>query len=51
MEMSVEFVNTQIDTNNGNLEKFQDDVQTEEEKVENKKLKNMIGGRHNSFKE
>ena len=34
--MSVEFVNTQIDTNNGNLEKFQDDVHPEEEDVENK---------------
>ena len=43
--MSVDFVNTQIDTDNENLENFQDDVQTEEEKFENKKLKNMIGGK------
>ena len=31
LEMMNEFVNTQIDTENENLEKFQDDVQYEEE--------------------
>ena len=43
--MSDEFFNTQIDTENDNLENFQDDEQAEEENVENKKLKNMIGGK------
>ena len=43
--MSYEFVNTHIDTENENLQKFQDDVQNEEEKDENKKMKNMIGGK------
>ena len=43
--MSGEFVNTRIDTKNENLENFQDDVQTEDEKAENKKMKNMIGGK------
>ena len=41
--MSDEFINTQIYTENGNLENFQDDVQTENKKDENKKLKNMVG--------
>ena len=40
-----EFVNTHIDTEIENLENFQDDVQTADEKVENKKFKNMIGGK------
>ena len=43
--MSDEFVNTQIDTDNENLEKFQDDVLSEEEDVENKKLENKIRGK------
>ena len=43
--MSYQFVNTRIDRDNGNLENFQDYVQTEEEKDEKKTLKNMIGGK------
>ena len=41
-----EFINTLIDTENGNLENFQYDVETKEEKDENKKLKNIIGGEY-----
>ena len=43
--MSNEFVNTQIGTKNVNLQNFQYDEQNEDEKAENKKLKNMIGGK------
>ena len=38
LEMSDEFVNTQIDTENENLKNFQDDVQSEKEDVEKKKI-------------
>ena len=37
--------NTQIDTENQNIENLHEDVQFNDEDVENKKLKNVIGGR------
>ena len=43
--MSDEFENTQIDTENVNIESFQDDEQNEDEQAENKKLKRMLGGK------
>ena len=43
--MSNAFLNNQIDTKNENLENYQVDAQTEEEKDEKKKLKNMIVGK------
>ena len=36
--MSDEFVNTQIDIENENFKNFQDDVQSEKEDVEKKKI-------------
>ena len=45
MELSDKFVNTQIDTENQNTKKFHESVQSDDEDVENKKLKYVIGGR------
>ena len=45
LELPDEFVNTQIDTENQNTENFHEGVQSDEEDVENKKLKNVIGGK------
>ena len=43
--MSDEFVNTQNDTENANLESFQDYEHNEDGKAKNKKLKRMLGER------
>ena len=40
-----EFVNTQIDAENQYSKSFQENVQFVEEDVEQKKLKDMIGGK------
>ena len=45
MELSDEFVNTHIDTENQNSENFQNDEKFSKEGVKQKKLKNMIGGK------
>ena len=45
LEMSEEFVNTQIDTENQNTKYFHQSVQSDDEDVENKKLKNVIRGK------
>ena len=45
LELSDEFVNTQNDTENANLESFQDDEHNEDEQAENKQLKSMIEGK------
>ena len=45
LELSGEFLNTQIDSENDNFENFQDAEESEEEIVENKKLKNSLGKR------
>ena len=52
LELSGEFVNTQINNRNVNIESFQDDEENEGEQVGNKKLKNALGGNlHNPVKE
>ena len=43
--MTHEFVNTQIDTKNQNTEKFHENVQSDDEDVQNRKMKNVIGGK------
>ena len=45
LELSSEFVNTQIDGENDNYENFQDDEGSEEEVIENLKFKNSLGGK------
>ena len=45
LELSSEFVNTQVDSENDNFEKFQDAEESEEEITENIKLKNSQGGK------
>ena len=44
LELSGEFVNNQIDSENDNFLNFQDAEESEEEIVENRKLKNSLGG-------
>ena len=46
LELSGEFVNSQIDSENDNCENFQDAEESEEEIAENKKLKNSLGGKN-----
>ena len=46
LELSGEFVNTQIDNKNDKFENFQDIEENEEETAENKKLKNTLGGKY-----
>ena len=46
LELSGEFVNTQIDSENDNFENFQDAEESEEETAENRKVKNSVGGKH-----
>ena len=45
MELSGEFVNTQVESENDNCENFQDVEGCEEESVEGRKLKNSLGGK------
>ena len=45
LELSGEFVNTHIDSENDNFENFQDHEESEEEIAENRKVKNSLGGR------
>ena len=45
LQLLDEFVNTHVDTKNQNSENFQDNVQFADDEVEQKKLKNMIGGK------
>ena len=45
LDLSSEFVNNQIDSANDNFENFQDAEESEEEIVENIKLKNSLGGK------
>ena len=45
MELSGEFVNTHIDTENDDGENFQDDEDLDKEKESTKKLKGTLGGK------
>ena len=45
LEISGEFVNTHIDTENDNGESFQDDEEPEKEKDGTEKLKGTLGGK------
>ena len=45
MELSDEFVNTQIDTENQNTKNFHEIVYLNDKDVENKKMKNVIEGK------
>ena len=44
LELSGEFINSQVDSENDNFGNFQDVGESEEEIVENRKLKNSLGG-------
>ena len=46
LEILDEVVNTNIDTENQNLENIQDDEHFADEEIEQKNLKNMIGGKN-----
>ena len=45
LELSGQFVNTHIDSENYNFENFQDHEESDEEIAENGKVKNSLGGK------
>ena len=45
LELTGEFVNTQIDNKNDNCENFKDAKESEEQKINSEKLKGTLGGK------